>query len=91
MRPTFGFKDQLSLNPGLKYCRMLQLEHSAILSTFIKLPFVIKIFVLSILSSRFTLQVLVYSLVDIGFTYREMGLKLFICPLLPLEEHSSVK
>ena len=33
---------------GQKYCRMLQGEHSAILLTFIKLPFVIKIFVLSI-------------------------------------------
>ena len=33
---------------GQKYCRMLQGEHSAILSTFIKLPFVIKFFVLSI-------------------------------------------
>ena len=33
---------------GQKYCRMLQGEHSAILSTFIKLPFVTKIFVLSI-------------------------------------------
>ena len=43
-----GFQDQLSLNAGQKYCRMLQGEHSAILSTFIKLPFVIKIFVLSI-------------------------------------------
>ena len=32
---------------GPKYCRMLK-EHSAILSTFIKLPFFIKIFVLSI-------------------------------------------
>ena len=31
-----------------KYCRMIQWEHSAILSTFIKLPFVIKISVLSI-------------------------------------------
>ena len=30
------------------YCRMLEREHSAILWTFIKLPFVIKIFVLSI-------------------------------------------
>ena len=29
-------------------CRMLQGEHSAILSTCIKLPFVIKIFILSI-------------------------------------------
>ena len=43
-----GFLDQLSLNVGQKYCRMLQGEHSAILSTFIKLPFVTKIFVLSI-------------------------------------------
>ena len=33
---------------GQKYCRMLQGEHSAILSNFIKLPFVIKVFVLSI-------------------------------------------
>ena len=43
-----GFQDRLSLNAGQKYCRMLQREHSAILSTSIKLPFVIKIFVLSI-------------------------------------------
>ena len=42
-----GFKAQLSLNAGQKYCRMLQGEHSAILSTFIKLSFVNKIFVLS--------------------------------------------
>ena len=34
-------EDQLSLNAGQKYCRMLQGEHSAILLTFIKLPFVI--------------------------------------------------
>ena len=43
-----GFQDQLSLNAGQKYCRMLQGEHSAILLTCIKLQFVIKIFVLSI-------------------------------------------
>ena len=36
-RPKIGFQDQLSLYAGQKYCR--------ILSTFIKLPFVIKIFV----------------------------------------------
>ena len=48
-RPDIGFQDQLSLNAGQTYCRMLQWEHSAIHSTFIKLPFVIKIFVLSIL------------------------------------------
>ena len=43
-----GFKDQLSLNAGQKYCRILQGDHSAIILTFIKLPFVIKIFVLTI-------------------------------------------
>ena len=58
-RPQIGFQDKLSLNAGQKYCRMLLVEHSAIVSTFIKLPFVIKIFVLSILSGRFT-QVLLY-------------------------------
>ena len=47
-RPQIGLKDQLSLNAGQKYCRMLQGEHSAILSSCIKLPSVIKIFVLSI-------------------------------------------
>ena len=52
-RQKIGFQDQLSLNAGQKYCRMLQGEmlqgeHSAILLTFIKLPFVLKIFVLSI-------------------------------------------
>ena len=46
--PKIGFQYQLSLNAGQKYCRMLQREHSAILSTFIKLPFSIKTFVLSI-------------------------------------------
>ena len=39
-KPKLGFPDQLSLNTG-------QGEHSAILSTFIKLPYVIKSFVLS--------------------------------------------
>ena len=47
IQPKIGFQDQLSLNVGQKYCRMLQGEHSAILSTFIKLPFIIKIYALS--------------------------------------------
>ena len=47
-RPKIGFQDQLWLNAGQKYCRMLQGEHSAILLTFIKLLFAIKTFVLSI-------------------------------------------
>ena len=49
-RPKIGFQDQLSLNAGQKYCRMLTLERSEILLTFIKQPFVTKIFVLSIFS-----------------------------------------
>ena len=40
------FSGLISLNAGQKYCRMLHREHSAILLTFIKLPF--KFFVLSI-------------------------------------------
>ena len=38
-------EDQLSLNAGQKNCRMLQGEHSAIPLTFIKLQFIIKIWV----------------------------------------------
>ena len=47
-KTKIGFQDRLSLNAGQKYCRMLPLQHSAIRSTFIKLPFAIKTFVLSI-------------------------------------------
>ena len=43
-----GFQDQLSLNAGHKYCKMLQGEHSAILLTSIELPHGFKSFVLSI-------------------------------------------
>ena len=49
-KPKIGFQYQLSHNAGQKFCRMLTLEHSAILLTFIKLPmlpFVIKILVLT--------------------------------------------
>ena len=46
--PKIGFQYQLLLNAGQKYCRMLQGEHSAILSTFIELQFSTKTFVLSI-------------------------------------------
>ena len=52
-RPNICFQCQLSLNTGQKYCRMLPGEHSAILSTIIKLPIVIKIYVLSIFESPF--------------------------------------
>ena len=46
-RPKIGFQYQLLLNACQNYCRMLQGEHSAILLTLIKLPIIIKIFVLS--------------------------------------------
>ena len=52
-RLKIGFHDQSLLNAGQKYCRMLQGEHSAILLTFIRLPFVIKIFVLSFFECPF--------------------------------------
>ena len=52
-RPKIGFQDQLSLYAGQKYCIMLQGTHSAIHLTFIKLLFVIKTFVLSILEWPF--------------------------------------
>ena len=59
IRSKIGFLNQLSLNAGQEYCRMLQGEDPAIRLTFIKLPFVIKTFVLYILSGRFT-QVLLH-------------------------------
>ena len=52
-RPKNSFQDQLLLNAGQKYYRMVQGEHSEILLTFIKLPFVIKTFVLSIFEWSF--------------------------------------
>ena len=56
-------QDQSSLNADQKYCRMLQgEEHSAILLSFIRPPFVIKIFVLSILSGHFTQVFTVHAL-----------------------------
>ena len=59
-RPKNVFQERLSLNAGQKYCRMLQTEHFAILSTFIKLQVVIKTYVCLFLSGRFT-QVLLYN------------------------------
>ena len=46
--PKIGFQYLLSLNKDQKYCRMLKGEHSAILSTSIKLPYFIRTLVLSI-------------------------------------------
>ena len=52
-KTKIGFQDRLWLNAGQKYCRMLQREQSAIISTFVKLPVVIKICVLSVSSPSF--------------------------------------
>ena len=59
-RPKISFQDKLSLNACQKYCRMHQgeqEEHSTILLTFVKLPFVINIFVLSIFEWPFCVLV----------------------------------
>ena len=78
-----GFENWLSLNAGQKYCRKLQGEHSAILSTFIKQPFVIKIFVLSIfewpLKTGFTRAVQIWSSFITFVTYmlRQSGIRLY--------------
>ena len=57
-----------SINAGQRYCRMLQGEHSAILSTVIKLPVSIKTFVLYILSGRLR-QVLLYIVLNVVHEY----------------------
>ena len=64
-RLKIGFQNHLSPNAGQKYCRMLQWEHSAIFSNFIKLPFYIKIFVLSIFEWPF------YTGFTVTYTYIE--------------------
>ena len=68
-----GFQDRLLLNAGQKYCRMLPLEHSAILSTFIKLLFVIKIFVLSIFKTGFTVCTSNFSVLQGYFFFAIFG------------------
>ena len=57
------------LNAGQKYCRMLCLEHSAILLTIFKLPFVIKIFVLSIFEWPLLFYFFFYCSSDLKMTY----------------------
>ena len=59
------FQDRLSLNAGQKYLQNAPREHSAILLTFIKLPFVFRTFVLSIFSG--CLKVSLYDSGAIGF------------------------
>ena len=58
-RQKNGFQDQFSFNAGL-VLQNAQGENSATLSTFIKLPFVIKIFVLSIFEWPFYTSLTVY-------------------------------
>ena len=53
-RPKIVFQDQLLLNACQKCFRMLQGEHSAILWTFIKLPFVIRSLFCLFLGGHFT-------------------------------------
>ena len=61
-RQKIGFQDQSLLNAGQKYCRLL----SAILVSFIKVPFIIKLFVLPIFDwpfyTGYTVQCVIYLL-----------------------------
>ena len=64
--PKIGFQYQLLLNAGQKYCRRLQWEHSAILSTFIKLPYSNKNFALSIFKWPLKTHLTVHELLSSG-------------------------
>ena len=52
--PKLVFNTDYCFIAGQRYCRMLPREHSAILLTFIKLPFSITTLVLSIFKTGFT-------------------------------------
>ena len=78
-KTEIGFLDQFSLNVGGKYCRMLQGEHSVILSTFIKLPFFFLIFVLSIFEWPF------YK----GFTVSAIKYKMSLCLTIKSQENKT--
>ena len=69
-RPQVDFQDQLSLNAGQKYCRMLQREHSAILLPSLSYQLSLRPLFCLFLSGRFT-QVLPY-IVD-GPTKEQTG------------------
>ena len=71
-KTKIGFQDQLSLNAGQKYCRMLQGEYSAILLTFIKLPSVIEIFVLSIFEWLFYTGLTVIQIIKITVMFQNV-------------------
>ena len=69
--PLLTFQDGLSLNAGQKNCRMLQ---DSILQYFppsLELPFVVKIFVLSVFEWRFKtgFTILLYFLHESKFSY----------------------
>ena len=84
-RQKIAFHDQLLLNAGQKYCRMLQREHSAILSTFIKLSFSIKTFVLSISKRLLKTGFTVHS--KESLVYKWLRLKKYINTELSLLEY----
>ena len=78
-RPNMVFKTNFRLMLVKSVAECSKGEHSAILSTFIKLPFVIKIFVLYILSGRLR-QVLLYidSFIKLSFVFLPSNLFLYI-------------
>ena len=75
------------------YCRMLQGEQSSILLTFIKLPFVVKIFVLSIFEwpfyTGFTVGDNNQNLMNIAILFCIIKL-VFLVTVLPAKSDSDV-
>ena len=79
-----GLQDRLSLNAGQKYCRMLQGEHSAILSTYIELPNGFKTFLYIFewpLKTGFTVYAKNFSNVDFGCMFKWTTIHTFSCKL----------
>ena len=80
-KTKYGFQNQVhvSLNAGQKCCSMLQREHSAILLTFIKLPFVIKTFVLSMFEWPFYIGFTVVLFIKFSITQNYVGIVMKSC------------
>ena len=70
IKTKMDFQDQLSLNAGQKYCRMLRGEHSAILSTCIMLQHGFKTFCSSIFERTLNTGFTVWTVHRTGYMHQ---------------------
>ena len=84
-----GFQDQWSLNAGLKYCRMLQGEHSTILQPAFEVPHGFKTFVLPIFEWSLKTCFTVYETQD--FSNIEFTVKLVLSGHTKLDKTKVLK